>query len=303
MFIKFKKNKKPLQWRGESGAGFTTIEIIIVILILAVLSTIVIGYYAISRQRADVDTNIREFATVLTLAQNTTLDSELDSQYGVYVDTASSPDRYILFKGATHATRDAAFDQVTTVSKTVEFGSINLAGQNEVVFDKLTGAASPAGDVSLRLVADTVQLETVYISSAGVIATDPPVSPSDSERVQDSRHVHFDYVRPEPINTATENVILTFNGNIVETIPIISNMQAGQIYWSGTVSAGGTDQTVTIRTHRLNDSGTEFSIHRDKRFNDKTLMVQLSGYISDTLIQYSADGLTTTSPSIYVSNI
>jgi len=32
-------------------------------------------------------------------------------------------------------------------------------------------------------------------------------------------------------------------------------------------------------------------------------MVQLSGYISDTLIQYSADGLTTTSPSIYVPNI
>ena len=85
-------------------------------------------------------------------------------------------------------------------------------------------------------------------------------SPSDENRIKDSRHVHFDYSRV--IFTATERLILTLDYDsspIIQEIIIANNLQDGQIFWQG--------QNIKIQTHRLNSPDTQFSIHRDKRYN------------------------------------
>lgn len=280
--------------------GFTLIEAVIAIFILSILSLMIIGSIAIFQKRTELNNSIEEFANILKLAQSKTLASENSSQYGVYINTAATPGQYVLFKGIDYASRIAASDQIYSLPKSVEFSSVNLGGGNEIVFEKLSGVALQSGTVSLRLRQDTSQVKTVYIANSGTIGFTQAQTPLDEARVKDSRHLHVNYSRI--INTASENVILTFDATVVKTLPIASNLAAGEFYWQGTVSAGGSSQTVTVQTHRLNNPDTQFSIQRSRSLNDKTLKLTISGDASGSLAQYSADGVTTTYSSIYVSN-
>jgi len=284
----------------KNQKGFTLFEIIIVVFILSVLALISIPAYNILLRSFEVEGNMQEFYIALKLAQTKTLSSENDSQYGVYINTAITPNQYIIYKGASYATRDTAYDQLYWLHKNVEFSSVSLGGGYEVLFQKLTGyALDMSGSVVIRSKVDTSKSKTVYISSSGIMSFVAPVAITDA-RVKDSRHVHFDYSRI--IDTNAESITLLFDGTIPKVIPIVSNMFGGQIDWTGTVLAGGSDQTVSVRTHRLNNSGTQFSIHRSGDLNNKTLVVTISGDTSGNLVQYSANGLTTTTSSIFVSN-
>src|SRR3989344_2395457 len=98
---------------SNSRTGFTLFEIVIVISILSILAAVSIASFTVMQKRSDVEIAAQEFAGILKLAQNKTLSSENDSVYGVFINTAASPHQYTLFRGATYATRDSAFDQIT----------------------------------------------------------------------------------------------------------------------------------------------------------------------------------------------
>jgi len=270
--------------------GFTIFEIIIAVAILSVLSLVTISNFYFWNKKKDVDNNIQEFANILRLAQNRTISSENSSQYGVYINTAVNPNSYILFSGVNYASRIISADQVYLLTKSVEFFGINLSGGgSEIVFDKLTGASAKSGDISIRSKSDTSQIKTIYITNSGTINfSSNPVS-SDTERLKDSRHINFDYSRL--INTTTENITLDFgSGENIQNFSINNYLIGSQIEWSGTFPVGGEDQTVRIHTIRLNNPDTKFSIHRDRRFNNKSLKITISGDASGNLINYSFDG-------------
>ena len=72
----------------KSGFGFTLIEVFIVVAILSVLSAVSIATFVLMQKKSDIDNVSQEFVTVVKLAQNKTLSSQQDSQYGVYINTA-----------------------------------------------------------------------------------------------------------------------------------------------------------------------------------------------------------------------
>lgn len=285
--------------QSNQESAFTLVEILVVIFILAVLGMVSVPAFDAFLKSSDVDNGMQEFHMALRLAQSKTVSSENESQYGVYVDTAAAPHKYVIFKGASYAARDAAFDQSFWLPKTTEFSAISLGGGSEVVFNKLTGYATQSGSVAVRLTADTSKIKTVYIAGSGVLSFTAPAAIADT-RLQDSRHLHFDYSRG--ITTGSETITLLFDNTVSKVIPISTNMSGGQIDWTGTVTVGGALQTVSVKTHRLNNPDTQFSIRRDRRLNTKSLKVTISGDNSGNLALYSADGLTTSFSSIYVSN-
>jgi len=63
-------------------------------------------------------------------------------------------------------------------------------------------------------------------------------------------------------------------------------------------------QKIKIHTHKLNAAGfeTQFSIHRDRRFNTKAVDIEISGDLPspNKIIQYDAAGVTTPGDSLYV---
>lgn len=276
------------------------IELIIAIAILAVLGAVSISTFFLLQKGADLSNAAQELVSVLKLAQNKTLASQDYSQYGVYFDTAVSPNKYTLFKGASFASRDVSADQNYLLPKSVELYDINLNGGNEVVFNRLVGSADNWGSVSLRLKDDISQNKIIYIANSGVIGFVLPSAPSDT-RTKDSRHTHVDYNRNIDVNT--ESIILTFNETVVQQIPFVDNLSGGQFYWEGKVNVAGSDQTIKIHTHKLNNPDTQFSVHRDMRFNDANFEITISGDITGAIAEYSADGRTTSFSSIFVQNL
>ncbi|MBI2050167.1 MAG: type II secretion system protein [Candidatus Staskawiczbacteria bacterium] len=92
--------------------GFTLIEIIVVITVLAILIAVsIVSFYSIQKKSA-LDNGFEEFVSALKLVQNKTLSSESNSQYGVYLDSSVLPNKYVLFKGASYALRDVAHSRV-----------------------------------------------------------------------------------------------------------------------------------------------------------------------------------------------
>ena len=299
MFIKIPAFKPDRYGIRKSDTGFTLIELLIAIAVLLIMGVIVIPNIILLQKNPPLNTAYEEVITLLRVAQSKTLSSEGNSQYGLYFDTASSPHRYIVFKGASYATRDSAFDRAYALPGTVEFSQINTGAASEVVFDKLTGSTANSGNISLRLKDGTGQAKTIYIGNSGTISPSEITSPFD-DRLKDSRHIDFNYSRN--INTASENIILTFNGSTVKTVPVNEHLNNGQIDWQETYDIGGSNQTVRIHTLRLNNPDTVFSVYRDLRFNDKSVVVELSGDATGALASYSADGSTVGTSSIYVNN-
>lgn len=284
-----------------TNSGISFIEMIMVVAILVILISITVPVFIFFQRGLEFHNNAEEIISVLRIARNKALASEGSSQYGVYFDNTGSTHQYILFKGESFALRDNSFDEIYNLSDNIEVYDIDLSGGNEIVFDRVTGNTSQPGDISLRLKTDLTKTKTIYIEGSGYVKLTAPVIPSDDNRVRDSRHVHFDYTGT--IDTASETLTLSFEGGVNKTIVIADNMKDDQIYWEGEVDVSGEIQKIKIHTHELNNPNTLFCVHRDIRYNNKSLAITIDGDGTGTLIEYSADGSIITSTSIYVINL
>lgn len=289
---------------NKNNAGFTIVELIIVIAILAILAAIPIADFVLMQKRTNLDNAAQDFIGIVRFAQNKTLAADSASQYGVYLDTLVFPNKYTLFKGASYALRDVSSDQVYSLSDTIEFYDVSFAGGNEIVFNKVTGVTQESGNVSLRVKADPSQNKTVYISNFGVVSFNQAPTSLDTNRVKDSRHITFDYSSPSPSTIINENIVLTFDGgSVVQQIPISTYSTSGPLDWEGSVLVGGVSQKIHIHTYNnISSSNLQFSIFRDRRYNNKSLVITISNDTTGSLVQYSADGLSVLHSSIYVGS-
>jgi type II secretory pathway pseudopilin PulG len=281
--------------------GLTLTELLVVIAIAVLLGGLALPALRVAQKNSELDSAAESLVSVLRLAQNRTLASEGASQYGVFFDTAASPHKYTLFKGATYEGRDVAADETHILPRGVEMSAVAIP-QSAVVFTRVTGAVVNMGLVTLRLVAFPAKQESVYVSGSGTIQKTTVQAVSYEDRQKDSRHVHVEYAG-RAIAIQTESVRLVFPST-THAIATASNMQDGQIFWEGDIVVDGETQTLLIQTHRLNDPmlGTQFSIIRDKSKNTKALTIEISGDSTGNLIRYDAQGQTTQGNSLYASS-
>ncbi len=282
-------------------AGFTLTELLVVSGALVLLAVLALPAIMSFQSSAEFQQEIISIISVLESARSRTLASEGSNKWGVYFSDLSSPNEYTIFKGSSYALREMGFDQVHQVPEHIIFDEINFNGFDEIVFNRITGLANNPGFVRIALDDDLAVNKAVYVESSGLIsvAFSPVVADT---RQKDSRHIHIDYDRI--ININTEDIILTFEGGVIETIPVVSNMMGGQIDWTGQIDVAGEEQVIKIHTHRLNNPDTQFCIHRDMRYNTKILDINLdedSG-VSPDLVHYQADGATTQGNSIYITD-
>ncbi len=282
----------------RNNFGVTFIELSVTLGIIVILLLISVPVFLFFQRRSELNNSVEEIISTLRSAQNKTLASEGASQYGVYFDSSAWPHQYTLFKGLSFASRDGSFDKVYNLPTGIEIYGINLSGGgNETVFDRLTGNASPDGNVSLRLKTEPANSKTIYVESSGQLGLTPPSVPSDEARIKNSRHIHFDYSRQI---ATSETLALDFISK-TENILIANNLKDGQIYWEGEVEVDSELQKLKIHTHRFNNPDTQFSVHRDRRYNNKTLEIEISEDVSGNLISYTADGQESRGTSIFLT--
>ena len=273
-------------------SGFTLIELVAVIVIFVILGAAAIFGLRLFQNKNRVDAAAQEIVAALRLAQNKTLASEGNSSYGVHFES----DRFILFSGTSYIAGAPGNSEHLLDSWLVISGiNLNSSGITAVVFERLTGNTANAGSITVSLANDALEYETIYIDGSGVITLQAGGA-SDSDRLKNSRHVHVIYSQD---TQSAANLVLNF---IDDAFSQNINYQAylnptkTEFSWQEDITVAGVVQQLSIHSHWLTPTSTTFCIHRDRRYNDKALQINLDG---QNIINYTATGTTTPGTSVW----
>ncbi|MFC1629701.1 hypothetical protein ACFL11_00525 [Patescibacteria group bacterium] len=289
--------------KTKNNLGVTLVEILVIVAIIIILAMITFSSLRSFQKESDLNNSSEVIINTLRLAQNKALSSEGASQHGVYFDKLTAPHQYTLFKGTDYALRDSSFDEVHKLPEGLEFfnGGTEVT---EVVFSRVTGSASQAGNVYFRIKNDILKTRTIGIKSSGQITpgeeSDPVVLPQG-----DSRHVHFDL--GWTMQDATDLKLHFPDIPQTETIDatLFFNVAKTEFDWDGTFSVGGVDQTLRVHTHSLDAFNTILCIHRDRNNNknDQEVIIYIvDGSVDKDVAHYLADAEDIVQKGFYVNN-
>lgn len=139
--------------------GFSLIEMLLSVAIIAMLAALSLPLYVSFSNRNDVDVNAESIASMLRRAQTYSRGMNGDSIWGVRIQTGSAT----LFKGTTYASRDTSYDETTVIP-----GHIAVSGISDVTFSKLLAVPSTTGSVTLTT--NTNETRTVTLNGKGMVA-------------------------------------------------------------------------------------------------------------------------------------
>jgi len=142
---------------GKHKAGFTLIEVLIVIALMAILVAIMLPVSVDYQKRNDLDVAQTTFVQGVRRAQQLSMGAEGDSQWGLVAISGG----IVIFKGSTYSLRDATYDEVFDMSP-----AIVVTGQSEFDFAKTTGLPSQTGVVTLT---NENYQETVSVNAKGIV--------------------------------------------------------------------------------------------------------------------------------------
>ena len=149
---------------NRKANGFTLVELLIVLSILALLIGITLTTFISFRKSQSLALDVQTITSVLRQARNQTLSSKNASVYGVHF----SQGVVTLFTGATY-TVGAATNEDFNLSGADTIVTISLAGGgSDVVFIRLTGETVQNGTIVVSS-PSTSQAKTVTIYKTGLI--------------------------------------------------------------------------------------------------------------------------------------
>lgn len=138
--------------------GFTLVEMLLSVSIITLLVGLSVPVYATFVGRNDLDVTRQSLVEALRRAQTYARAVEGDSTWGVAILSSQA----VLFKGASYATRDAAFDEIIPME-----GNVTNSG-GEIVFSKLSGTPNASASTTLTQTT-TNDSRTVTINAKGMV--------------------------------------------------------------------------------------------------------------------------------------
>ncbi|MDP3982217.1 MAG: type II secretion system protein [bacterium] len=286
--------------------GFTLIEILVVLAISSIL--LAIGGVSLQsfRAQSDMHRGVQETLSILRLAQNNAVSSLEAEHHGVFFLTDEEHLTLILFRGASYEDRDPSADREYLMPSSLELSELSLGEGQEVVFQRVTGSAIPAGSLTMRSRLRSNIEERIVITNQGVLAVGAGEGDLGEDRLRDSRHAHIPYQGRDI--ELQEDIVLRFLDSelneVTHAISVENALAGGQVHWEGTVNVGEESQYLIVRTHLFNDPsfGTVLSIHRDKSKNTAPLTIEFSGDATGSVVLYDAEGETFVGTSAYTQD-
>ena len=277
MFLNFYKEK-----------GFTLLELLIVIGIITLIGTITASAFFSFRARSDITSEVEKIVDILRLARSNTIGSKEASNYGVHFATSS----YILFSGLNYDPADPENEEFN-VSNSAEIYFVSFSGGgSDVVFNRIAGDTSNFGNIRIRLKNKVSEDYQINIWPSGGISVSSSVSSGGTNRVQDSRHVHF-HLGWSIQNSAALKFYFV-NIPSTETVDITNNLKDGQteFSWQGSFEKGGATQEFLIHTHSLDSVDTDLCVHRDRnggKNTEEVLIYITKNNVDEYIAHYRAD--------------
>lgn len=154
--------------RNSSGAGYTLIEMLIVIAILGIAVSIVSLNFSASRGRHELNNDTDAVVSLINEARSRTLAGDSGSAYGIHVESSKA----VLFSGATFAA-DATGNKEVMMDSGIEIATIDLAGgAADIFFKKLTGDTDQYGTLVVERTAEPSDHRTISIEKTGLVNSD-----------------------------------------------------------------------------------------------------------------------------------
>lgn len=149
---------------APASNGFTLIEILMVIAIGGILLSIGTYWYTSARSNALLNTTTDSIAAALESAKNNALAGKSGQSYGVKFATSS----YTTFVGTSYSAGASTnvtypIDSALTLSETI------TDPNNIIVFDRLTGAANTTATVTVMLVSNNADKNSITVGNQGDI--------------------------------------------------------------------------------------------------------------------------------------
>lgn len=136
--------------------GFSLLEIIIVMAILAILGSIALNSYKPMLETGHPISAAQAYGNALREAKGRANNMLDDTAWGARVTS----DSIIVFSGASYAARVSSRDKTTSIP------SVQVAGPTEIVFAKFTGLPSTTGTTTFS---NAYASTTVSTNTAGII--------------------------------------------------------------------------------------------------------------------------------------
>lgn len=144
--------------------GFTLLELVIVVGILALLAGIILSSFSGFRNSKVLDTASEESLALLSEARGSTLAGKDSYQYGVHLAAG----QMVLYRGAVYSSSDTN-NKIVTLDGALEIVSITLTGGgSDVLFDRLTGKTSQPGAFVIRVKSNTAKARTITVNGTGI---------------------------------------------------------------------------------------------------------------------------------------
>jgi prepilin-type N-terminal cleavage/methylation domain-containing protein len=151
---------------SDPTRGFTIIEILLVISILAVITSIITISLAELNGSQSLEKSADLVVAVLGEARSSTLSSKDDMSYGVHL----TPSQMILFRGDTYLDTDPN-NVVTDLNTLTGIKDVVLVGGGrDITFKRLTGGTDEVGTFKVFLQASTDTFKTITVSATGVVS-------------------------------------------------------------------------------------------------------------------------------------
>jgi type II secretory pathway pseudopilin PulG len=145
--------------RFGAQVGFTLLEVLLSVALITLITGSSVAVYQSFQVRNDLDIAATTMAQTERRAQVLAESSAGDTSWGVNVQSGT----ITLFKGASYATRDASFDELSAVPT-----SITPSGFLEVVFAKFTGLPTTTGTTTLT--SSINETRAIAINAKGMVS-------------------------------------------------------------------------------------------------------------------------------------
>jgi len=145
--------------RKSWESGFTLVELLLSMAMIGIVAGASLPVYFSFYNRNDVSLTTETIASMFRRAQNYARSVQGDSQWGVHIQAGSAT----LFKGATYAARDTAYDETAVINT-----SITPTGTTDVLFAKLSGA--PGSTASVTLTGQANETRTIIVNAKGTVS-------------------------------------------------------------------------------------------------------------------------------------
>jgi len=151
--------------KSSVNTGFTLIEIIVVVAIMLIIASFILVSIKNFRENRVYKNTVQDVVSLLEEARGLTLASHEGGVFGVRFEAQ----QMIRFRGPSFNAGDTA-NKVVVLDPLLTFSSITFvpSGSN-VVFEKLTGDASPYGTTTLQLVSTPTETTDIIISKSGIV--------------------------------------------------------------------------------------------------------------------------------------